>query len=67
MEGQSQRGAQVASMSAAAPSLVFLCPVKKEGAKPPLEGPGRGERGGLQPHVACLIPVGGPHCGTTDT
>lgn len=55
MEGQSQR-----SLSASpAPSLVLLCPLKKEGAKPSLEGTGRGERGGLHPHVECLIPFGG--------
>lgn len=60
MEGQSQRGARVASVSASpALSLVLLCPLKKEGAKPSLEGTGRGERGGLHPHVECLIPFGG--------
>lgn len=51
----------MASVSAsAAPSLVFLGPVKKEGAKPSLEGPGRGERGGLQPHVAWGDHIAGP-------
>jgi hypothetical protein len=58
---ESEGGPSGLSICIPCPSLVLLCPLKKEGAKPSLEGTGKGERGGLQPHVECLIPVRGDY------
>lgn len=49
---ESEGGPSGLSICIPCPSLVLLCPLKKEGAKPSLEGTGKGEREDSSPTLS---------------